>query len=164
MHSYPKHFLPWFWSVIGVLFVTGLLLIPGALELRLEWDVPISLGGARIGIAALHALAAFATLVAVGALIPVHMRLGLRQRRNHVTGLTLVGCFGVLLLTALGIYYLAGPALSVVSSVLHTVLGLLLALPLTWHWIRGRRLHHRRASAVRSHSANALTDQFRPVI
>jgi hypothetical protein len=164
MHSYPKYFLPWLWSITGVLFCSGLLLIPGALELRLEWDVPFGLGSARIAVAALHALMAFATLVAIGALIPVHMRLGLRQRRQQFSGLLIVGWFALLALTALGVYYLAHPTFSVIVSVAHIVLGAAMILPLAWHALKGRRLRRQRARLFRIQKAHALTDPFRPVI
>ncbi len=151
MHSYPKNFLPWLWSITGALVLTGLFLIPGALELRLEWEVPFNLGTSRIAVAALHAFAAFAALVAIGALLPVHMRLGLRQHRNHASGLMLVSWLVLLALTALGIYYLAQPTLSVIVSMTHLLLGLGLVVPLGWHWYKGAQLRRQRALALRVH-------------
>jgi hypothetical protein len=127
--------------VLAGLLASGLLLAPGAFELRLAWDVPGRLpGGWRVGAAALHAAFSFAVLVFVGALIPMHMRAGLRRGRNVGTGLTLVVLFLALALTGLGIYYIGDEHASALISMTHLALGLLGCVPVAWHAIAGRRI------------------------
>jgi hypothetical protein len=84
--------------------------------------------------------------------------LGLRQKRNHYSGILVIAWFGLLALTALGIYYLAEPEWSVVVSLAHLLLGSALAVPFLWHWRKGRQIRLRRAQSVaaylRTPSAN----------
>jgi hypothetical protein len=142
MTAYPRGFLTILWLVLVLLFATGVVLSPGALELRLEWDVPMRLpGGSRILIAAGHAFAAFASLLVIGALIPLHMRSGLRRRRSVVTGISLITLFTLLAVSGLAIYYVSSETWSVWSSISHLAIGLALAIPLTIHVTLGRRLH-----------------------
>jgi hypothetical protein len=141
MKGYPRFFAPLLWAILASLFITGLFLAPGALEMRLEWDVPWRLAsGMRIWIAAGHALFAFAVLSILGGLAAVHMRAGFRRRRNLTTGLLLLSGFLMLALTALGIYYLGDERLGVWASIVHLVIGLLLAWPLGLHVATARRL------------------------
>jgi hypothetical protein len=52
-----------------------------------------------------HGVSAYALLVAIGSLLPLHVRLGWRRRRNFVTGLTVITLTAVLGATALMLYY-----------------------------------------------------------
>ena len=141
MQSYPKGFSSLLWSVLALLLLSGLLLTPGALEMRLEWDIPWRLpGGWRVGVAAAHALGAFLGLFVIGALASVHMRAGLRRRQSLWSGFTTATTFGLLALTGLGVYYVAAESASVWLSVGHLVLGILAVVPVVVHTIRGRRL------------------------
>lgn len=141
MQSYPKGFSPLLWSVLALLFASGLVLTPGALEMRLEWDIAWRLpGGWRIGVAAAHALGAFLSLFIIGALASLHMRAGLRRRQSLWSGFSTVTAFGLLAVTGLGIYYVAAEPISVWLSLGHLLLGLLIVVPLVVHTIRGRRL------------------------
>jgi hypothetical protein len=141
MKGYPRFFSPLLWVILTSVFITGLFLAPGALEMRLEWEVPWRLApGMRIWLAAGHALSAFAVLSTLGGLAAVHMRAGFRRRRNLTTGLLLLAGFVALALTALGIYYLGDERLGVWASIGHLAIGLLLALPLGLHVATARRL------------------------
>jgi len=53
----------------------------------------------------LHGVSAYALLVAIGSLLPIHVRSGWRRRRNLVTGLTVITLTAVLGVTALVLYY-----------------------------------------------------------
>jgi hypothetical protein len=53
----------------------------------------------------LHGVSAYALLVAIGSLLPIHVRLGWRRRRNLVTGLSVIALTAVLGVTALVLYY-----------------------------------------------------------
>lgn len=142
MRGYPGWFYRLLLLVATILVVSGLLLIPTALEMRLEWEVPWRLqGDAQIGTAALHALMSFLMMVVVGALWSVHMRVGWRHRNNHRSGLMISGMMLLLLLSAVGIYYLADDALALDASLIHMVIGASLPFFLLYHIIRGRRIY-----------------------
>lgn len=141
MLGYPKKFQPLFWCAIALLSISGLLLIPGALELRMDWDIPLHLPeGSRVYVAMLHALGAFTVLMAVGALVPLHMRMGLRRHHNVVSGLTVVVLAGLLTLTSLGVYYFADETASLWSSALHILLSLIAIIATPIHVVLGRKL------------------------
>lgn len=142
LRGYPTWFYQLLLAIILAMLGTGLLLIPAALEMRLEWEVPWRLqGDAQIGTAALHALMSFLMMVVVGALWSVHMRAGWRHRKNHRSGLFMAALMLFLLLSALGIYYFADDAWSLDASVIHMVAGLLLPTLLLYHIVRGRKMH-----------------------
>lgn len=152
MHAYPRAFPAVLWLVVATLFATGLVLVPGALELRLDWDAGWRLPpGMRLGLAAAHALLAFVTLVLVGALTPLHVRIGWRRGQNRTTGSVLLGGVAVLALSGLGIYYLGGEISGAIASAVHWALGVTIAAPLTLHALAGRRIargwRHRRHGA-----------------
>lgn len=85
-----------------------------------------------------HAVAAYAFLVIVGAMIPVHIPLGWNRRRNLVTGVTLVAVFVLLGLTALGLYYVGDDVLRGWTSLIHWAVGLAALPALVVHVLRGR--------------------------
>jgi hypothetical protein len=53
----------------------------------------------------LHGISAYALLVAVGSLLPLHVRAGWLRRRNILTGVTVTAIMAVLGVTALMLYY-----------------------------------------------------------
>jgi len=145
MGGYPRGFLATLWSLLALILATGLLLLPGALELRLEWDPGWRLpGGSRIAAAAAHAALAFVLSAAFGALAPLHMRSGWKRRQNRWTGIALIAGFITLTLSALGLYYIADEDFSRLLSLLHWILGLAATLPLAIHAIAGLRLRRER--------------------
>ncbi|HEX5055095.1 MAG TPA: hypothetical protein VFX02_01215 [Gammaproteobacteria bacterium] len=140
MKGYPK----WFFSLINgaviALFLSGCLLAPATLDLRLEWDMPWRLEGAqRVLTVSLHALLAFIVLMLVGALWSVHMRFNWRHRKQRCSGLGLAILWLFLMLTGLGIYYLGDAQASVVAAVSHMAAGVLVIFWFAWHVVRGRR-------------------------
>jgi hypothetical protein len=72
----------------------------------------------------LHGVSAYALLVAIGTLLPIHVRLGWRRRRNLVTGLTVITLAAVLGVTALMLYY-GDEDLQKPAKWLHLALGLI---------------------------------------
>jgi hypothetical protein len=139
--AYPSWFLMVLWVCFGLLAVSGVLLIPGMLELRLEMEVPDAwLPAARVRWAALHGFAAFAGVMAIGTLLPLHVRHGLRQRRSRVTGIALLCLWAVVIVSGWGIYYLIDELWSLWSSLTHTVIALVLIFMLTVHVVVGRRV------------------------
>ena len=152
MRGYPRRFLPLLLGAIALAWVSGMLLAPTTLVLRAGWPLPWRLApGARLGVAALHAAAAFAMLFLCGALWSLHMRIGWRRRGQRRSGASMALLQLVLALTALAIYYAGDDTIANAGALLHLGAGVLLALPLAWHWRRahvGRRTARRGAGTV----------------
>lgn len=91
----------------------------------------------------LHGMVAYGFLVLLGALIPLHMRLGLAGQRSIVTGLTVVTAMALLALTALALYYSGGEELRALASLSHWLIGLGATAALILHAVRGRQAPHR---------------------
>jgi heme A synthase len=145
MKGYPRSFLPSFWALSTALLISGLLLAPTTLDLRLGWDMAWRLpGAARIGTAAVHAGLSFVACMLIGSLWAVHMRAGWRKRRQRRSGSVLLVLLLTLVLSAVGIYYLGDSGLADGLALLHLAGGLALLLPLGWHVTRGRRGLRRR--------------------
>jgi hypothetical protein len=145
----------WFYSALlltmFILILTGGLLTPTLLDLRLEWDMPWRLeGNGQIAVAALHAAVSFWMLTMLGSLWNIHMRAGWRHRQHWRSGVAMALLMLFLLVTAMGIYYLADEQLAMVSAVSHLVAGTLVFMLFVYHAIIGYRravqhkphLHH----------------------
>jgi uncharacterized membrane protein len=140
MKGYPKWFFSLINGAVAVLFLSGCLLAPTTLEMRLEWDVPWRLDGAQqVVTASLHALLAFIMLGIVGAMWSVHMRFNWRHRKQRGSGLGLVILWLLLMLTGVGIYYLGDTQAALATAVLHLAVGVLVIFWYAWHVLRGRR-------------------------
>lgn len=87
----------------------------------------------------LHGGAAMATLLLLGALIPLHVRRAWRTGRNRLTGPTMIGINAALIVTAFGLYYAGSDVLRPWISDLHLAVGFVLAPLLTLHVWLGRR-------------------------
>ncbi|HLD09322.1 MAG TPA: hypothetical protein VJB68_04690 [Methylophilaceae bacterium] len=138
MRGYPKWFYRFLVASFVLLTLSGLLLIPNALDMRLEWDMPWRLAGSQqLTIVAIHAILAFLIVSQMGALWSVHMRIGWRHHKNIKTGLSLVAILLALILTGIGIYYL-GDEWSVPASAAHILIGLILPCLFGYHIVMGR--------------------------
>jgi hypothetical protein len=87
----------------------------------------------------IHGGASMVTLVALGALFPLHMRLGWRANRNRVSGSVMVTINGLLIVTAFGLYYSGSDVLRAWISDIHIGVGLALPILVVIHILRGRR-------------------------
>lgn len=144
MIGYPRGFYLFLLGVLTLLVGSGVMLVPSLLDMRLGWEVPVSISGdLRLDSAAVHSLAGFLTLGALGSLTTLHVRRGWHRRLNHVSGTALLVLFPALLITAVAIYYLGDPDLSLLASVTHTLLGLAVTATLLWHQLNGRRIRAR---------------------
>ena len=139
MKGYVRGFPKVLWTSLAVLLLSGVVLVPGALELRADMDVPWRLpGGTRLVTAAVHALAAFAFCGVLGSLAVIHMRAGWRRKKNRGSGGTLASFMVLLALTGWGIYY-AGERYAPFVSIAHLVLGGGGAVAVVVHFIRAKR-------------------------
>lgn len=132
------------WQELAVYVSFGLLLVTGIAWLvletwvRVESDFGPEHHPAEHVVLIVHAIGAYAFLVILGAMIPVHIPLGWNQRRNLVTGITLVTVCGFLGLTALGLYYVGQDLLRSWTSLIHWAVGLAAFPAMLLHVTRGR--------------------------
>jgi heme A synthase len=139
--GYPHWFYTGLMTGIAGLFCTGIALLPSMLAMRLDIEMSWRVAGdMRLIVAAVHCAAGFLLFGMVGALLAIHVRIGWRRRLNRISGMALLVLLILLLVSTLGIYYLGDELWSRVSSVTHTSAGLLIALAVVWHSIKGRRL------------------------
>jgi hypothetical protein len=86
----------------------------------------------------LHGLMGFASLVAVGSVLPIHVRRAWHLRKNRATGLFTKSIFLWLAATGYALYYFSSDANESWLPPLHWVVGLSLPLMLMVHIRRGR--------------------------
>jgi cation transport ATPase len=87
----------------------------------------------------IHGGTAMATLMLLGALVPVHVGRAWRARKNRATGIIMAVCNAVLIVTAFGLYYLASEALRPWASDIHLAFGLALPVLMLVHVQVGRK-------------------------
>ncbi|MEK2644182.1 hypothetical protein [Bdellovibrio sp. BCCA] len=137
MIGYPK----WFsknliHSIFFLSFVTGALLFPTILVLKLEWNFPWRLPTEqRDWIVILHVVLGFTVFTVLGALSSVHVRLGFRKKAKRVSGVALMSFIVGLGMTGMGILYLGDEKLSTYASVVHFSIGTLLTLSYVIHML-----------------------------
>src|SRR5439155_1532501 len=92
-----------------------------------------------------HGAAAFATLIALGAMFTHHVRRGWALSRNRVSGAVVIAALGALIVTGYALYYLVNDANRASISFAHWLVGLVLAPLFVAHVVIGRRASDRRA-------------------
>ncbi|NQY26011.1 MAG: hypothetical protein HRT92_02410 [Piscirickettsiaceae bacterium] len=124
-----------------ILILSGILLIPTALDMQWEWNVIWRLSGEQYLIAvAMHTAVSYLTLTALGALIPIHMKAGFITKKNHFSGLCLIFFFVILATTGIGLLYLAHGQFILLIDALHIVMGIILIIIFLVHYnFRNRR-------------------------
>jgi hypothetical protein len=139
----PGRLPPWQeWSVyvaFGLLIATGVAWLLLDSFVRVAGDFGPEHHPAQQWTLIAHGVAAYAFLIVAGAMIPVHIALGWKTRRNLGSGLTLAGTLVLLALTALGLYYLGDEIGRHWVSVVHWSVGLIGVPVLLIHALRGRR-------------------------
>jgi hypothetical protein len=124
------------YAAFAVLFLTG------ASWLLADWQKNIS--GDEIWqqtvayLLMVHGGAAMATLLLLGALIPVHGLRAWRSKKNRVSGSVMVTLNAVLIVTAFGLYYLGSETVRPWMSWIHIAAGLSLSLSFPVHIFLGR--------------------------
>lgn len=89
----------------------------------------------------LHGLFAFAALVSVGSVIPVHARSAWQKNKNRATGVLIKSWMLWLAGTGYALYYFSSEPNEAWLPLLHWVAGLSLPLLLATHIRRGRMRH-----------------------
>ncbi len=113
----------WFYSVFGVLFLSGALwlIVPGSWLLKI------------------HGAAAMVSLVVLGVLIPSHMRRAWDQRRNRVTAVVMMTFCTSLIASGYGLYYFGGEEMRAWISAFHWIAGVVFPVALVGHIVADRR-------------------------
>lgn len=122
----------------GLLLATGIVWLVFDKWVSVEGDFGPEHHPAEHVVLITHAIAAYAFLVILGAMIPVHIPLGWNQRRNLKSGIALVTICGLLGVTALGLYYVGEDLLRSWTSLIHWTVGLAALPALLLHVTRGR--------------------------
>ena len=157
MKGYPGYFRNFVYLVIVTLTITGLAIIPSALEMRMEWNVPWALSGdSRVAIHALHATAAFFALFIIGALWVIHIRAGWKRRNTHHSGITMLLLFAALFLSGIGLYYAGEEALGRLSVLAHLLTGVALPFSVVVHILLARRATQKVAQPRQEQVASRL--------
>ena len=121
----------------------AVLLLTGAGWLVADWQKDISSDEIwQQSIAYLlmiHGGTAMATLLLLGALIPVHLMRAWRARKNRISGSMMATFNAVLILTAFGLYYLGSETVRPWMSWIHIGAGFSLGAWLPIHIYLGRR-------------------------
>jgi hypothetical protein len=86
-----------------------------------------------------HGGAAMATLLLLGALIPVHLLRSWRSGNNRVSGSVMVTLNTILIVTAFGLYYLGSETVRPWMSWIHIVVGVCMPVLFALHIFLGRR-------------------------
>ena len=130
MKGYPKWFsVTMITTLMSLLMITGYLLAPTTLELKLQWVMPWRLSVEhRTLMAAAHAVMALVIFSLMGALWTLHMRQEWRRGESRFSGVGMVVSLVLLGLTGVGIYYFGDEKLSQVSSLSHLGLGIWLSI------------------------------------
>ncbi|HEY3179501.1 MAG TPA: hypothetical protein VGL25_11530 [Casimicrobiaceae bacterium] len=88
----------------------------------------------------MHGAAAFAVLIAIGAMFAHHVRRGWALSRNRVSGTIVIAALVALVVTGYALYYLVNDANRASISIAHWAVGIALAPLFVAHVIMGRRL------------------------
>lgn len=132
------------WQELAVYFSGAMLLITGIAWLildkwvRTEGEFGPEHHPAEHLMLIAHAIGAYAFLVVVGMLIPVHIPLGWNRKRNRVSGVTVLTICAILSLTALGLYYIGEDVIRSWTSLVHWMVGLAAVPVLLLHVTRNR--------------------------
>lgn len=86
-----------------------------------------------------HGGTAMLALMLLGALFPLHIGRAWRARKNRATGIVMIVCNAVLILTAFGLYYLGSENVRPLASNIHLAFGLTLPVLLIAHIKAGRK-------------------------
>lgn len=140
LKGYPRWVLPVIGTAYAALIVSGLLLIPTMLVMRLEWESAWRLPGAwRLASVVAHAAGGSFFLIILGSLWTVHMRAGWARGLQRKSGLALSVTMLILAVTAVTIAYAGEDRIGTAASLLHLVCAGVSTALFAWHWWQGVR-------------------------
>ncbi len=137
------------YAVIGALWASGALWLLFHYFLRVEGDFGPEAHPLEAWWLRLHGLAAFAALVAIGSILPIHARRAWQLNKNRRSGLMMKLYFLWLALTGYALYYFLSESSEAWLPLAHWIPGLALPLAALSHIRLGRR-RSARPPAMRS--------------
>lgn len=138
------------YSVFLLLWISGALWIGFHYFLRAQGEFGAQAHPMEHWWLRLHGLAAFAALVVIGSVLPVHARRAWQLKKNRSSGLSMKIILFWLAASGYALYYFTSEANENWLPLLHWVVGLGLPLMLVFHIRRGRRrqtVAHKTATA-----------------
>ena len=121
-------------GIVVASFLSGILLAPTTLEMRLQFQVPWRMPtDLRASTALTHSFLGLGMFWLLGSLSTLHIRHEWKTERKRVSGISLTTLWICLGITGIGIYYVSRESLVTLTSVGHLFLGILLLLYFLWH-------------------------------
>lgn len=111
-----------FWQKTAVLASVAGVGLSGLLWFILHDVVTDDFSDAAHMLLTLHGVSSYGLLVAVGSLLPLHIRAGWRSGRNTATGIVLTAIMAILSVTALMLYY-GGEEVQAAAKWVHLAFG-----------------------------------------
>jgi hypothetical protein len=139
MKGFPKGFYTCLVCAFLALCLTGFMLIPNMLDIH--FSVSMAKQWPSIWLQTLlkmHGGLAFLGALLLGALLSVHVRIGLYKKQKMVSGIILILVLFLLILSGWGIHYLGNQWLLMLASASHTALGAVMVFVFFWHVFYGR--------------------------
>lgn len=144
----PGRLAPWqrllVYGSSALMLVSGVLWLLFRYSLRIETDFGLQPHPLEYQWLRLHGASAMMGLVALGSLLPTHIKRAWEARKNRLAGAVMFGLFAALVLSGYLLYYFAGESSRAWISALHWGLGLAAVPALGWHVLSGRALRRRR--------------------
>jgi hypothetical protein len=124
------------YGAFGLLFATGILWLVAD---RLKEGSSSDLWQQTAAFALmLHGGTTMVALMFLGALVPSHVQRAWRAKKNRATGIVSLTVYGLLILTAFGLYYLGSEAVRPWLSFVHATIGLAVPAVIAAHILVGR--------------------------
>jgi hypothetical protein len=145
MRRHPRNRLPP-WQRRFIYLATGALIATGAGWMIVSYllapageavPAPHAFAPALL---AIHGIAAYLSLTALGFVCGSHLRNGWRLAAQRVPGILLWTAWVLLVATGIAFYYFVDDASRPMLRNLHIGAGLLMPIVLVWHIVQGRRL------------------------
>ncbi|MEQ1667736.1 MAG: hypothetical protein ABL868_04715 [Sulfuriferula sp.] len=135
---FPKPHKNALYAAFVLLWLSGALWLVFHYFLRVDGEFGVAAHPLEIWWLRLHGLLAFIMLVAVGSVLPIHVRRAWHLRKNRLTGLVMSTVLLWLALTGYALYYFSSDENEAWLPLLHWIVGLALPLMLIVHIWRGR--------------------------
>ena len=136
MRGYPKGFLTFLLIIMAITFISGIVILPQAMELKFAFTLPNPVPEQySILLAFIHGISSILLIFIIGSLWAYHMRQGWRKKENIISGIGLCVCFTLLFLSAMGLYYLSNDISLGIASIVHISIGIAVAIVFALHYL-----------------------------